>query len=44
MSQQAFDALKKALMEEPVLVLSNHDLPFEVHIDAFDFAIGGVLM
>ena len=43
-SQQAFNGLKNVVTKEPVLVLPNHDLPFEVHTDAFDFAIGGVLM
>lgn len=44
MSQQAFDALKKDIIEEPILALPNHALPFKVHTDAFDFAIRGVLM
>ena len=42
-SQQAFN-LKKAVTKEPILVLPNHDLPFEVHTDASNFAIRGVLM
>ena len=42
--QQAFDTLKRAIMEEPVLALPDHTQPFEVHTDASDFAIGGVLM
>lgn len=44
MSHKAFDALKKVVKEELVLVLPNHSLPFEVHTDASDFAIKGVLM
>ena len=44
MSHQAFDALKKVVKEELVLVLPNHSLPFEVHVDASDFVIKGVLM
>ncbi|KAI5316908.1 hypothetical protein L3X38_036615 [Prunus dulcis] len=40
----AFDELKRALMEEPMLRLPDLNKPFEVHIDASDFAIGGVLM
>ncbi|CAL8989012.1 unnamed protein product [Prunus brigantina] len=42
--QHAFDELKKALMEEPVPRLPDLSKPFEVHSDASDFAIGGVLM
>ncbi|KAJ0096037.1 hypothetical protein Patl1_15952 [Pistacia atlantica] len=33
-----------AIIEESVLALPDHARPFEVHTDAFDFAIGGVLM
>ena len=32
------------MTEEPVLVLPDHTKVFEVHTDALDFAIGGVLM
>ncbi|KAA0050296.1 reverse transcriptase [Cucumis melo var. makuwa] len=42
--QRAFDRLKHAILEEPVMVLADHTKPFEVHTDASDFAIGGVLM
>ena len=42
--QRAFDRLKHAVSEEPVMVLADHTKPFEVHTDASDFAIGGVLM
>ncbi|CAM8951311.1 unnamed protein product [Rhodiola kirilowii] len=42
--QEAFDSLKKAICEEPVLRLADHTRPFELHTDASDFAIGGVLM
>ena len=42
--QQAFESLKKAITEEPVLALPDHLKPYEVHTDASDFAIGGVLM
>ncbi|CAH9095580.1 unnamed protein product [Cuscuta europaea] len=42
--QEAFDDLKAAVSQEPVLALPDFDKPFEVQIDASDFAIGGVLM
>ena len=42
--QQAFEDLKKAITEEPVLALPDHTKVFEVHTNASDFAIGGVLM
>jgi len=42
--QGAFEALKKAVTEEPVLALPNFSKPYKVHTDASDFAIGGVLM
>ncbi|GJX41706.1 retrovirus-related pol polyprotein from transposon TNT 1-94 [Tanacetum coccineum] len=42
--QAAFESLKKAVMEEPVLRLPDVTMPFELHTDASDFAIGGDLM
>ena len=42
--QQAFEDLKKAVTKEPLLVLPYHTKTFEVHIDASEFSIGGVLM
>ncbi|GJQ95655.1 putative nucleotidyltransferase, ribonuclease H [Tanacetum coccineum] len=42
--QAAFECLKKAVMEEPVLRLPDVTMPFELHTDALEFAIGGVLM
>jgi len=42
--QGAFEALKRAVTEEPVLTLPDFNKPYEVHTDASDFAIGGVLM
>ncbi|GKC06318.1 reverse transcriptase domain-containing protein [Tanacetum coccineum] len=39
----AFNALKKKLTEEPILVAPNWDLPFEIMCDASDFAVGSVL-
>ncbi|KAL6323857.1 hypothetical protein AAG906_005853 [Vitis piasezkii] len=41
---RAFKDLKKAVTEEPVLALPDHTKVFEVHTNASDFAIGGVLM
>jgi hypothetical protein len=41
---RAFEELKKKLSSPPVLKFSEFDKPFEVHTDASDFAIGGVLM
>ncbi|KAI5335727.1 hypothetical protein L3X38_025861 [Prunus dulcis] len=41
--QHAFDELKRALLEEPVLRLPDLSKPFEVYTDALDFSIGGVL-
>ena len=40
----AFQDLKTAVLKEPVLKLSDYGEPFEVHTNALDFAIGGVLM
>nr|GEV65398.1 hypothetical protein CTI12_AA187700 [Tanacetum cinerariifolium] len=42
--QSAFESLKKAVMEEPVLRLSDVTMPFELHTDTSDITIGGVLM
>ena len=42
--QQAFKDLKKVVIEESVLALPDHTKVFEVHTNASDFAIGGVLM
>ena len=44
LSQDAFEDLKKAVTEEPVLGLPDHTKPYEVDTDASDFSIGGVLM
>nr|GFA17541.1 reverse transcriptase domain-containing protein [Tanacetum cinerariifolium] len=40
---QAFQTLKKKLMEAPILIAPNWDLPFEFMCDVSDFAIGAVL-
>nr|GFB62800.1 reverse transcriptase domain-containing protein [Tanacetum cinerariifolium] len=39
----AFETLKKKLIEAPILVVPNWNLPFELMYDASDFAIGAVL-
>nr|GEZ03483.1 reverse transcriptase domain-containing protein [Tanacetum cinerariifolium] len=40
---KAFQTLKKKLMEAPILIAPNWDLPFELMCDASDFGIGAVL-
>ena len=42
--KDAFENLKKAVMEDLVLVLPDATKPFEVQTDASDFALGGVLL
>ena len=42
--QEAFDDLKKMMVTTPILKLTDFERPFEVHTDASNFAIGGVLM
>ncbi|KAK3040257.1 hypothetical protein RJ639_028172 [Escallonia herrerae] len=44
MCQTAFKGLKEAVTEELVLALPDHMKVFEVQRDAFNFAVGGVLM
>nr|GEU45783.1 DNA-directed DNA polymerase [Tanacetum cinerariifolium] len=39
----AFETLKKKLIEPPILVVPDWNLPFELMCDASDFAIGGVM-
>ncbi len=41
---EAFDTLKGILVKAPVLKLPDFDKEFEMHSDAFDFGIGGVLV
>nr|GEV84819.1 DNA-directed DNA polymerase [Tanacetum cinerariifolium] len=40
---KAFQTLKEKLMEAPILIAPNWDLPFELMYDASDFTIGAVL-
>uniref|UniRef100_A0A3Q7IVH0 Reverse transcriptase/retrotransposon-derived protein RNase H-like domain-containing protein n=1 Tax=Solanum lycopersicum TaxID=4081 RepID=A0A3Q7IVH0_SOLLC len=40
----AFQNLKNAITSEPILKLPDFELPFEVHTDASDKEIGGVLV
>nr|GEV88087.1 reverse transcriptase domain-containing protein [Tanacetum cinerariifolium] len=40
---EAFQTLKRKLIEAPILVAPDWDLPFELMCDASDFAIGAVL-
>jgi hypothetical protein len=41
---EAFETLKGILVKAFLLKLSDFDKKFEIHFDASDFAIGGVLM
>lgn len=43
-TQQAFDSLKSALVQAPVLDFPNFKLPFAIETDACDVGIGAVLM
>jgi hypothetical protein len=40
---KAFNKLKKRLSKAPVLIAPNWERPFEVYVDASNFAIGSVL-
>nr|GEZ33152.1 reverse transcriptase [Tanacetum cinerariifolium] len=40
---KAFQTLKKKLIEAPILIAPNRDLPFKLMCDASDFAISAVL-
>lgn len=42
--QKAFKGLKVAVREEPILTLPDLFKTLEVHMDASDFSIGGVLI
>jgi hypothetical protein len=41
---EAFETLKGILVKVYVLKLPNFDKDFEIHSDAFDFVIGGILV
>ena len=41
--ERAFEMLKLALIEAPILQSPNWDLPFEIMCDALDYAVGSVL-
>ena len=41
--ERAFEMLKLALIEAPILQICNWDLPFEIMCDASDYALGVVL-
>ena len=42
--QKAFDNLKNAMMEGPVLGIVDVTKPFVVKTDALDFALGDILL
>lgn len=42
--QDAFEKLKVVIASESVLKLHDFSVPFEVHADAFDKAVGRVLV
>ena len=42
--QKAFDTLKTALVESPILRYPDFSIQFQLHCDASDTALGGVLM
>jgi hypothetical protein len=41
---KTFETLKGILVKAPMLKLPNFDKDFEIHSDASDFAIGGILL
>jgi hypothetical protein len=41
--QQAFNDLKHCLSSAPILSLPDLQQPFEIEIDAYDYAVGAIL-
>ena len=39
----AYQILKQHLMESPILVLPDNRKPYKAEVDAFNFAVGGIL-
>lgn len=42
--QEAFDYLRSRLLDAPILVFPDYDLPFVIYTDASDYAVGAALM
>jgi hypothetical protein len=42
--QQVMDNIKASLTSAPTLILPDHSLPYRIHTDASNFALGAVLM
>lgn len=42
-AEESFTKLKELLVSAPILSCPNFDLPFEVHTDASDYGVGGLL-
>jgi hypothetical protein len=41
---EAFETLKGILVKAPLLKLLDFDKDFDIHFDAFNFVVGGVLV
>ena len=42
--QRSFEGIKQRLVQSPILVIADQDIPFHVVCDASDFVIGCALM
>lgn len=42
-AEEAFNKLKECLISAPILTCPHYDMPFEVHTDASDYGVGGLL-